>query len=236
MNGETARRVHDAIARHGAEAVIGVLGPLLTAERRARIDAVLAARLTSVAPVMHDTYDPHNASAAIRTTEALGLAALHVIEPSAGFTAKGITRGSHHWIAVRRWPSPAACADALRADGARVYATLPGAPDDLETVPVDRPVAVMFGNEHAGLSPDAVAACDGAISIPMFGFTESFNVSVSVALVMSRLAARRRAHLGATGDLPPARQTELRAAWYAAKLPAAAGILERAFGDPARVA
>ena len=226
--------MHDVIATHGAEAVIGVLGPLLTAERKARIDAVLAARLASVVAVMQDTYDPHNASAAIRTSEALGLAALHVIEPSAAFTAKGITRGSHAWIDVRHWPSPAACADALRAGGARVYATLPGAPDDLETVPVDRPVAVMFGNEHAGLNAEAVAACDGAISIPMFGFSESFNVSVSVALVTSRLAARRRALLGTTGDLTAAQQTTLRAAWYAAKLPAAAGILERAFGVPAR--
>lgn len=231
-------RVRAMIEAHGPERVCQVLGPLLTDARRARIEAVLAARLTSVTAVMEDTYDPHNAAAAIRTSEALGLTALHAIEPAAGFVAKGITRGSHRWLDLQRWPSPAAAAAALRARGFRLFATLPDASHDLDTVPVDAPVAVWFGNEHAGLSAAAVAACDGAISIPMWGFTESYNVSVSVALAISRVVARRREHLGRTGDLRVEEASALRAVWFAAKLPAAAGILERALGgavaDPTR--
>lgn len=226
------------IEAHGPTRVCEVLGPLLTEARRARIEAVLGARVASVTAVMEDTYDPHNAAAAIRTTEALGLTELHAIEPAAGFVAKGITRGSHRWIGLRRWPSPAAAAAALRARGFRLYATLPGATHDLDTVPVDAPVAVWFGNEHAGLSAAAIDACDGSISIPMWGFTESYNVSVSVALALSRVVARRRAHLGRPGDLGDEEVRALRAAWFAAKLPAAAGILERALGgtvaDPTR--
>jgi len=216
------------IARHGPDAVCCALAPLLTAERIARIDQVLAARLGSVIPVVEDTYDPRNAAATIRTTEALGLGELHVIEAADRFSASGgVTRGAHKWIELHRWSSPTAAIVALRARGFRVFATLPGAPHTIDDVDVTTPLAVAFGNEHAGLTEDAVAACDGALGVPMFGFTESYNLSVTVALAMSQLAARRRAAIGASGDLDEARRRELRARWFALKLRGAVGILER---------
>jgi tRNA (guanosine-2'-O-)-methyltransferase len=181
--------------------------------------------------VVEDVYDPHNASAAIRTTEAIGLAELHVIEV-AGSTpfspSPGVTRGCHRWIDVVKHARANDAIGALRARGFAVYATLPGASHDVETVPVARPVAVAFGNEHAGLTAEAVAACDGAIGVPMYGFTESYNLSVTVALVMTRVAARRRAHLGGVGDLDPARIAHLRARWFAIKQQGALEILARA--------
>lgn len=216
------------IERHGADAVCAALLPMLTPERIARIDAVLAARLASVVTIVEDTYDPHNAAATIRTTEAIGLQELHVIEPGDRFSAaRGVTRGAHKWIEVHRWKAPAAAVHALQARGFRVYATLPGAPHSIEDVDVATPIAVAFGNEHDGLSPQAIEACDGALGVPMFGFTESFNLSVTVALAMSRIAARRRALLGTAGDLPDARRRELRARWVALKIRGAVGILER---------
>src|SRR5262249_31209719 len=87
------------IARHGPDAVCRALAPLLTAERIARIDEVIAARLGSVVAAVEDTHDPHNAAATIRTSEALGLQELHVIEPGERFSAaRGVTRGAHRWI------------------------------------------------------------------------------------------------------------------------------------------
>ena len=94
MSSEVTRRVHDLIARHGAEAVIGVLGPLLTAERKARIDVVLAARLRSVVAVMQDTYDPHNASAAIRTIAWVSLGKHDPPQPGPGRRNSGPIRVS----------------------------------------------------------------------------------------------------------------------------------------------
>lgn len=218
-----------AIARWGADTICATLEDMLTPERIARIDAVLAARLTSVVTLVEDTYDPHNAVATIRTTEAFGLAELHVIEPSDErvATAWGITRGSHKWIDLVRWKQPREAVEHLKARGFRVYATLPDAKATLDTVDVTTPVAVAFGNEHAGLSQAAIDACDGAITIPMYGFTESYNLSVTVALAMSRIAQRRREHIGALGDLPDKKRRELRARWFAAKIRAAADILER---------
>src|SRR5512138_2252699 len=109
------------IERHGADAVCAVLGPMLTPERIARIDAVLAARIASIVPIVEDTYDPHNAAATIRTTEALGMGELHVIEPGDRFQpAWGITRGAHRWMEIQRWKDPHAAFAALRARGFRV--------------------------------------------------------------------------------------------------------------------
>src|SRR5690242_20177926 len=106
------------IARRGADAVCAVLEPMLTPERLARIDAVLAARLASVVPIVEDTYDAHNAAATLRTTEALGLCELHVIEPGERFhPAWGITRGAHRWLEIQRWKQPETAIAALRARG-----------------------------------------------------------------------------------------------------------------------
>lgn len=216
------------IARLGPDAVIAALAPYVTAERVARIDAVLAARLASVVGVVEDVYDPFNGAAVIRTAEALGLHGLHVIETGLRFqAAKGITRGCHRWMQLERWPGAAACVDALHARGFAVYATAPGATHQIDTVDVSRPIAVVFGNEHAGLPPATVAACDGAISLPMHGFTQSFNLSVSAALALAQLASRRRAHLGGVGDLTPTQIHTLRARWIALKVRGAVGIIER---------
>jgi tRNA (guanosine-2'-O-)-methyltransferase len=155
--------VTDAIDRviqqYGPDAICEALAPMLTPERIARIDEVLAARLGSVMTIVEDTYDPHNAAATIRTTEAIGLQELHVIEPGDRFSvAGGVTRGSHKWIEITRWKDPAAVVHALHARGFRVYATLPGAPYSIDDVDVTTPIAVAFGNEHAGLSPAAIDA------------------------------------------------------------------------------
>ena len=223
----------DAIERlidqHGPARICDALGPMLSAERIARIDHVLASRLGSVTTAVEDTYDPHNAAATIRTTEAFGLQDLHVIEPHERFSAtKGVTRGAHRWIDLHRWPNATAAVAALRARGFRVYATLPDAAASIDDVAIDSPIAIAFGNEHEGLSAEAIAACDGAVSVPMHGFTESFNLSVTVALAMSRLAARRRAFLGASGDLDPTRRARLRARWFALRIRGVVGVLERA--------
>jgi tRNA (guanosine-2'-O-)-methyltransferase len=219
------------IDKHGPANICEALMPMMTAERIARIDGVLASRLGSVVTCVEDTYDPHNAAATIRTTEALGLQELNVIEPHSRFSAaKGVTRGAHRWIDLARWPTADAAVDALHARGFRVYATAPGAAVSVEDVDVSSPVAIVFGNEHDGVTESAIAACDGAITVPMFGFTESYNLSVTVGLAMSRLATRRRAHLGTPGDLDPERQAHLRARWFALRIRGVVGILERALG------
>src|SRR6185436_51716 len=152
--------IEKMIDRYGPTAVCDALEPLLTPERIMRIDQVIDARLASVAAAVEDTYDPHNAAATLRTCEALGLQELYVIEPGARFSAaKGVTRGAHRWLDLRRFPGGAAAIADLKARSFRVLATQPNAAVSVEDVPVDTPLAIVFGNEHDGVSPSVVAAC-----------------------------------------------------------------------------
>ena len=218
------------IEKHGPANICAALMSMMTPERIARIDSVLDARLTSVVTCVEDTYDPHNAAATIRTTEALGLQELHVIEPENRFSAtQGVTRGAHRWIDLVRWPTPEAGIAALHARGFKVYATAPAATVSIEDLDVTAPLAILFGNEHDGVSQTAIAASDGALTVPMFGFTESYNLSVTVGLAMSRIATRRRAYINATGDLDPERRARLRARWFALRIRGVVGILDRHF-------
>src|SRR5688500_12223664 len=92
------------IALHGAATVCAALAPLLSDDRIARLEAVLAARLGSVVTVVEDVYDPHNAAAAIRSSEGLGLQEFHAVEAEHRFSATdGVTRGCHRWIDIHRW-------------------------------------------------------------------------------------------------------------------------------------
>ena len=221
--------IEKMIDRYGPAAVCDALESLLTPERIARIDQVIDARLSSVAAAVEDTYDPHNAAATIRTCEALGLQQLYVIEPTGRFSAaKGVTRGSHRWLDLHSFAEARAAVDAMRAHGFRIYATLPDpAAQSIEDVSVEQPIAVVFGNEHDGVSRAVVEACDGAVTVPMFGFTESYNLSVTVGRAMSRLAARRRAYIGTLGDLSAERRARLRARWFALRIRAAVDIVDR---------
>lgn len=227
--------VPDAIDRiihhHGPAAICAALAPMLTPQRIQRIDAALDNRLASVITCVEDTYDPLNAAATIRTTEALGLQELHVIDAGNRFSAAGgVTKGAHRWIDLVRWPRAEDAIQALRVRGFRVFATAPNAALSIDLVDVTTPIAVMFGNEHQGLSAAAIASCDGNLSVPMYGFTESYNLSVSVGVAMNRIAARRRQHLGTTGDLDPARRDMLRARWFALRIRGVVGVIERTLG------
>lgn len=219
------------IERHGPVAICDALADMLTDERIGRIDAIIDARLGSVVTCLEDTYDPHNAAATIRTIEALGLQELHVIETGNRLSvAGGVTRGAHRWIDLVRWASPDDAVRALRSRGFRVYATAPSAATAIEQLDMATPIAVVFGNEHAGVSAAAIAACDGTIGVPMFGFTESLNLSVTVGIVMSRIASRRREWLGVAGDLDLDRREWLRARWFAQRVRGVVGVLERILG------
>ncbi len=218
--------IEKLIAKHGPDAICEALSPMLTADRIGRIHSVLASRLTSVACAVEDTYDPHNAAATIRTCEALGLQDIHVIGDKVP-TSKGVTKGAHQWMDLHRWATPSGAAAALHARGFRVYATRPDASMSIEEVDVSSPLVIMFGNEHNGLSDAAMAACDGALAVPMFGMTESYNLSVTVALAMSRIAARRRFYIRSNGDLDPGRRAHLRARWFALGIRSVEQVLER---------
>ena len=196
---------------------------LLTEARRARILGVIEARLASVTVVLDRLIDPHNAAAILRTSEGLGIGRVHVVPHDHGDAVahRRVTQDAEKWLDVEQHESGPACVRALRSQGFRVYAGHLGEGAVSYTeVAADGPVALLFGNEHAGPGAETLQACDGTFRIPMAGFTQSFNVSVAAGIALADLARRRRAHLGQAGDLPAGSRVALRARFtlLAAKL------------------
>ncbi len=197
------RREFEALAAHyGAAAMIETLRPYLTEQRQARIEAVLRGRLRRLEVAIEQPYDPHNAAAVVRSAEALGAWAVHVIAAHARILrAPGTTTGTHTWIDTRHHGD----LDGFLADRREAGMVLAGACVDathmLDELPLDRPICLVFGNEHAGLSAAAQAACALRFRIPIYGFAESYNLSVAAALSLYATSTRLRAQLGADGDL-----------------------------------
>jgi tRNA (guanosine-2'-O-)-methyltransferase len=190
----------------------------LLPERRARIDEVVAHRTRTLTVVMEALCDPQNVNAVLRTCEAFGVQALHVVEgPMKVYDPnKKISQNADKWLDVRRWTSTQDCLGFLKSEGFAIYATHLG----VDSVPLAElsfapKVALVFGNESRGVSDEAVALADANFTIPMLGFTQSFNVSVAAAITLARAVDRRVAERGRHGDLGDAEAQELRERFYA---------------------
>ncbi len=170
--------------------------PAVTPARYARVLAALDQRLGSVVAVMEAVRRRHNASALVRSCEAFGVHEVHLV--TAFFRPSvGAARGAERWLHTRTFPTIPESIGDLRGRGFRVYvADLAEGAHTPESVPVDQPLAVIFGSEVRGITAEARALADGAVMIPMRGLTESLNVSVSGALMLRTIADRRRALVG----------------------------------------
>lgn len=222
------------------ELIVAALGLTLGDERRQRLDAVAAARLAGVVVVLEDLRDPHNGGAVLRSCEAVGIHEVHIIESRERFRTSGkITQGCDKWLEIVGHEQPEGCIAALRERGFRLCAAVPGATTRLEDLDPQVPTAFLLGNEHAGLSATARAACDVEFAIPLAGFSESLNLSVATAITVYTHCTRRRAALGRTGDLDEAALLALRARFYARDVRGGPALIEHyrrrlagSIGDP----
>ena len=196
---------------HGGKA--GFLGD----ERRRRVDEVVANRTRTLTVVMEAFCDPQNVNAVLRTCEAFGVQELHVVEgPMKPFDRnKKISQNADKWLDVRRWPSTRECLAHLRGEGFAVYAThLDERSRPLGELPFAGKVALVFGNEHRGVSDDALALAHATYAIPMRGFVQSLNVSVAAAISIATAVERREVERGRHGDLDEAEAAALRERFY----------------------
>ncbi len=174
--------------------LIEFLGRHLTENKREKIRAVLTQRTRHLTVLLEDLNQPHNASACLRSCDCFGIQDVHVVERRHPFQPDhDVAMGSHKWLTVHRYHRPESAIETLRARGYRLVATSPNAAGDTPaTLPLDRPLALLFGSEHRGLSDPVLAAAERTLRLPMYGFTESFNISVTLALAVSRLVERLR--------------------------------------------
>lgn len=174
---------------------LAYLETFLTANRVERFKEVLANRTNYITIVAEDIYQLHNTSAVMRSCEVFGVQELHVIEQKFGKQIdKQIALGAEKWVDIHRYNSVQNCIDSVKAKGYKVVATTPhGTAQSLDTFDLSEPVAIFFGTERSGLSPEIIEQADDYITIPMVGFTESLNISVSAALIIQSLSTRLRA-------------------------------------------
>jgi tRNA (guanosine-2'-O-)-methyltransferase len=165
------------------------LESLLTPERFERVQDVLNNRTRYLTVVLEDLSNPLNANAAIRTMDCFGLQDLHVIENRHLFERDQRTsKGTIKWVDVfkhtEKVDNSKKCLAQLKAKGYRIVSTSPHATKSVHDLDYSQPLAFVFGNESDGVSQDIIDATDDFVSIPMYGFAESYNISVSVALVL----------------------------------------------------
>ncbi|HPF90383.1 MAG TPA: RNA methyltransferase [Flavobacteriales bacterium] len=175
------------------------LAQFISPNKRALFDRIGPLRTRHVTVVLEDIYQSQNASAVVRTSDLVGLQDIHVIENRNAYQLNpDVTLGSSKWVDVHRYRSHAdnslACVEALKKKGYRVIATSPRSPEITpETIDLERPMAFCFGTELTGLSDTLMNAADEHLRIPMVGFTESYNISVSAAITLYTVMQRLRA-------------------------------------------
>lgn len=212
------------------ERMIRAMAPLVTERRLRRMREAAAGRTRRFVPILESLADPHNGAAIMRTADAHGLQEVHVIPGPYGFHAsRTVAKGTQRWLELRRHASAADCVSELKQRGFRVlFATMDGeaTPTELPALLDEGPLAIAFGNEHRGPSPELRELADGGYRIPMRGFVESLNVSVAAAITIHAAVGAR------SGDLGDAEREELLARWLMASIKDSERILAERLSRP----
>jgi tRNA (guanosine-2'-O-)-methyltransferase len=191
----------------------------MTERRREKFERVIAARRPDLTVVMEDIHDPHNVSAMLRSADAVGVLGVHLVYARDQFPKLGkkSSASASKWIGRSRHTSVGECYSALRAEGFTICATHLGRGSvPLYELDLTKKVALVFGNEHRGVSDEAAELADVNFQIPMLGMIESLNVSVACAVTLYE-ALRQRLERGARKLTPKEKVLvkELTAGWMA---------------------
>lgn len=203
------------------QGLIEAFGSLVSDARRERLLEVLDGRLTSVTVLLDAPHDPHNGAAVLRTCEALGIQNVHVLPRLEEFLAsRVVTKGSEQWIDIVRHPSADAALRCLRGLDYVLVGSHPQGellPSELREIPR---VAIVLGNERGGICDELERGMDRRVRVPMRGFVESLNVSVSAAVLLAQ------ASQGRAGDLTPEERSRIHARWLLQSVARSGEILE----------
>ena len=178
--------------------VLAFLSTYLTDNRKQLFSQVIQYRTRHITVVLEDIYQPHNASAVLRSADLTGIQDIHIIENRNQYEVNPeVAMGSSKWLNLIKYndseENTLKAYDALRKQGYRIIATTPHTEDkNLDEISLDGKMALVFGTELKGLSETAIQNADEYLRIPMYGFTESYNISVSAALTLFTLTEKLR--------------------------------------------
>tara|TARA_R100000306_G_scaffold8545_1_gene11835 strand:- start:10350 stop:11009 length:660 start_codon:yes stop_codon:yes gene_type:complete len=164
----------------------------ITDRRQELFKEVLARRTRHFTVVTEDVYQLHNTSAVMRTCDVFGIQDLHVVEEKLGKRVdREIAMGAQKWVSLNRYDSIETCMDSLKQQDYQLIATTPHNESTLlHEFDVTKKSAFFFGKEREGLSDTVLNNADGYLKIPMYGFTESLNISVSAAIILQDVVTR----------------------------------------------
>ena len=178
------------------EAILGELQKFLKPQRIERFEEVLANRTKHFTVAVENIFQSHNASAVMRSCDCFGVQDLHVIANHNEYElSKDVAMGAEKWVDMHSYyekeNNTQDCIDALKSQGFQIVATTPHTDDVLlPDFDVTKKSAFFFGTEISGLSDIVLDQADAFVRIPMYGFTESYNISVSAALVLHDVVNR----------------------------------------------
>lgn len=179
--------------------IISHLETFILPRRLDLFNKVLAERTRYFTVVLEDIYQPHNASAVLRTCDCFGIQDVHIIENNHEYRINpDVAMGSTKWINLYRYNEPGnnspQTIQKLKEDGYRIVATTPHEGDvSLNNFDIHKgKSAIFFGTELKGMSEIVIKNADEFLKIPMYGFTESFNISVSAAIILHSLTEKMR--------------------------------------------
>ncbi|MEO9966992.1 MAG: RNA methyltransferase [Reichenbachiella sp.] len=182
------------------EALLNYLSDFVTDNKKERFEEILQHRTRHLTVVLEDLFKAHNASAVMRTAEGLGLQDIHVVEQRNAYDYNPyVLRGAGKWLTLHRYNDTElnmkTCFDHLKMEGYQILATSPHAyANDYRDFQIDQKTALVFGAEETGISDYVKNNADGFVHIPMCGFTESFNISVSAAIILEDFNRKIRCH------------------------------------------
>lgn len=197
---------------------IAFLEQHISAHRLQKIKNVLAQRTRHLTVVLENLYHPENGNAVIRSVECFGLQEMYVVQEKYDWKySLKIARGAAKWTDVHAYGTEevgaVACFRQLRERGYQLVATDPQPGScTAQNLDISRPVALIFGTESTGVAPETLAMADARIHIPMVGFTESFNISVSAGILLAQLRQRLEVEVP-NWQLPEADQMSIYADW-----------------------
>lgn len=200
----------------------------LTERRKDRFKKVISERTRHFTVVTEDVYQLHNTSAVMRTCDVFGIQDLHVVEERLGKRVdKEIAMGAQKWVSLNRYHSITDCVKNLKKSGYQIIATTPHNDSTLlHEFDVTKKSAFFFGKESDGLSETVLNAADGFLKIPMYGFTESLNISVSAAIILQSVVSKLK-QSDVKWQLSEAEKPEIEMEWVKRTIKASDEIIER---------
>ena len=212
--------------------LISYLENIVTVERKQIFKDVLKKRTRHFTVILEDLFQKHNTSAITRSCEVFGIQDIHIIENKyKTYVSNQVGKGSQKWMTFHKYNeqmhNTQACIDEVKARGYQIIATTPHENSDfVMDFDVSKKSAFVFGVEKEGVSDMMLDQADGYLKVPMYGFTESLNVSVAAAIVLQDVSTRLR-NSNISWKLKPKESDELYVSWLKKSIKSIDIIMER---------